>query len=208
MFNPSPQEIADNYKKVQERFALYKNFGYDMEKERTFILVKSLPLKGDILEIGTGKGLFSVILAKAGYHFTSIDISEEDQKFAIMNLQYYSLLKSVNLRIENAENLSFSNMSFDVILCVNVIHHLRNPYKVTDEMLRIIKPEGKLIISDFSAKGFEIMDDINNSEGKKHDVNDIYIKNIEKYLTDKGLYLEKSCSEMQEILIVKKQENI
>ena len=49
---------------------------------RKFIFDKSQPIFGDILEVGTGKGHFALILAQEGCYFTSVDISEEEQKFA------------------------------------------------------------------------------------------------------------------------------
>ena len=69
------KEVLENHKRYLERVKLYRSFGYDLEKERDFILDKSLPISGEILEIGTGKGHFALVLAKRGFRFTSIDIS-------------------------------------------------------------------------------------------------------------------------------------
>jgi len=74
------KEALANHKIYTERVNFYRSFGYDLEKERDFILDKSLPISGEILEIGTGKGHFALALAKRGYNFTSIDISAQEQK--------------------------------------------------------------------------------------------------------------------------------
>ena len=87
------KEILENHKKYLDRVSFYRSFGYDLEKERDFILDKSLPIAGKILEIGTGKGHFALALAKRGFNFTSIDMSEEEQKIAKLNTQYYDLEK-------------------------------------------------------------------------------------------------------------------
>ena len=74
--------VKENHERYLERINLYKGFGYDVEKERKFILEKSMPLYGNILEVGTGKGYFALELAKEGVRFISVDISEEEQEFA------------------------------------------------------------------------------------------------------------------------------
>ena len=56
--------VLENHKRYLERINLYRSFGYDVEKERRFVLEKSVPLYGNILEVGTGKGYFTVELAK------------------------------------------------------------------------------------------------------------------------------------------------
>lgn len=196
------EEVLENHKKFAERLTIYKTFGYDFEKEREFVLQSALPIKGKILEVGTGKGHFSIALARAGFKFTSIDISQEEQQIALLNLKYFGLENLVELKIENAEKLSFPNNYFDTIVSVNLIHHLQNPYKVIDEIVRVTSPNGKIVISDFSPKGFEIIQKIHESEGRVHEKNDITIKDIEKYLLQKGFIVRETASYMQEILTI------
>lgn len=184
-----------------ERKALYSSLGYDVDKERAFILEKALPLYGDILEAGTGKGHFALELAKAGYTFTTFDISETEQSFAKLNLRYFGLDKQVDFRIENGESLSFKDKSFDVVLSVNTLHHLANPYKVIDEFLRVLSFEGKLVLSDFTKEGLALMDKIHASEGNKHEVSKTTLTDIEEYLKEKGFRTTKTSSQYQEVLI-------
>lgn len=202
MNNSENEKIKENFKIFQERLFIYKSFGYDFMAERELVLNKCLPLKGEILEIGTGKGHFSVALAKSGYKFKSVDISEEEQKFALLNLQYFGLENNVELRIENAEQLSYPDNYFDVIVSVNLIHHLQNPFVVIDEILRVIKPDGKIVISDFTPHGFGVIQKIHESEGRVHEINNILIKDIEKYFSQKGFPVKRTASEMQDILMI------
>lgn len=44
-------------------------------------------------------------------------------------------------------NLPFTDDSFDVVICREVIEHLTNPYDCLKEMYRVIKPEGELILT-------------------------------------------------------------
>jgi len=194
-------EVLENHKIYLERINSYKKFGYDVERERTFILEKSKPIKGDILEIGTGKGHFTMELAKKGYSFTSIDISVEEQKFARLNVKYLKLDKQVKFRIDDAEDLSFKNESFDVVFAINVIHHLKKPFKATDEFARVTKPNGKIILSDFNKEGFKMMDKIHAVKGRKHKTGEVALDEISDYLRNKGFGIRKHQREIQDIVI-------
>ena len=197
-------EILENHKRYLERKKRYKGFGYDINKERDFILEKAGSLYGKILEAGTGKGYFSLTLAKQGYSFVSFDISQEELHFAKLNLAYYGVDKNVCLKVEDAEHTSFADASFDVIFSVNTLHHLRNPYQVIDELSRLLSPKGKLILSDFTEEGFSIMDKIHTLEGKTHEVSKTTLWDIESYLTKKGFSIKKEKSACQQVLVARK----
>lgn len=199
------KDVLQNHKEYLERKALYGSHGYEVDRERAFILKAAEPLYGNILEAGTGKGHFSLELARAGYKFTTFDISETEQSFAKLNLRYFGLENQVDFRIENGDSLSFQDKSFDVVISVNTLHHLIDPYKVIDEFLRVLSFKGKLVISDFTSEGFILMDKIHASEGNKHEVGDTKLTDIEKYLKNKGFRITKASSKFQEVLIANRQ---
>lgn len=199
------KNLKNSFHKYAERVGLYKRFGCDIEKERKFILEKAQPLSGDILEIGTGKGYMAMTLAEMGLKFTTVDISAEEQEFARQNIRHLNLEKFVDFRIENAEILSFQNDSFDIVLSVNTLHHLKNPFKVVGEMLRVLKPGGRIVLSDFTVKGFGIVEMIHKMEGRKHDAHSAKLVDIKDYLKDQNLAFEEFSSKYQEVLIVHKK---
>lgn len=47
----------------------------------------------------------------------------------------------------NAQSLPFADQSFDTLLCTEVIEHLPRPWQALDEMARVLKPGGHLILS-------------------------------------------------------------
>ena len=199
------REVLGNHKRYSERKQLYKSHGFDIDQEREFVLDKAEPLYGDILEVGTGKGHFTLTLAKEGYKFTTVDISKEEQEIARLNLRYYGLESSVDFRIENAEQLSFEDKSIDIIFSINTIHHLNTPFKVIDEFIRIISFEGKIIISDFTDKGFYVLDKIHSAEGRMHEKASITLHDIKEYLSRKGFKVERYESKFQKVLAAYKQ---
>ena len=198
------KEILENHEKYLKRIALFKSYGYDVEKERKFIVEQAKPLSGKILDAGTGKGYFALALAKEGHPFVTFDISADQQQFAKLNLAYFGFANLVDFRIENAECTSFPDESFDIIFSVNLVHHLQNPYQVAEELSRILSPNGKLIIADFTETGFRIIDKIQALEGKTHETGKATLSDIESYMKTKGFYITKMKSNIQKILIVKK----
>jgi 2-polyprenyl-3-methyl-5-hydroxy-6-metoxy-1,4-benzoquinol methylase len=195
------REVVENHKKYLERKALYKSFGYDVDKERDFILEQAEPVCGRILEAGTGKGHFALALAKTGHKFVTFDISSEEQRFARLNIAHFGFEKQVDFRIENGERTSFVDGGFDTVFSVNVLHHLRNPYRVIDELIRLISPQGKLILADFTEEGFKIMDKIHSLEGNTHEVGQVSLSDAESYLIKKGFLAKKAKSVYQCVLI-------
>jgi len=194
-------EVLENHKRYLKRVNFYRSFGYDLEKERDFILDKSLPISGEILDIGTGKGHFALVLARRGFDFISIDISKEEQEIARLNLQYFGLDKQVSFRIEDAESLSFPDGSFDAIFSVNVFHHLKNPSAVLGEISRLLRPAGKVALSDFTAKGLEIINLCHTQEGRKHDYFKHRLDEAKDYFVNKGFNVNEYQSEVQKVII-------
>ena len=198
------QELIENQERYLERISMYKSFGYDSEKERNNIIDTIKPSQGTILEIGTGKGYLTVALAKAGFAVESIDLSEEEQSIAKMNLQYSGLENNVQLQICNAEQLPYKRDSFNVVISVNLVHHLLNPFIVMDEIVRVLSEQGKIIISDFSEEGFALVDKVHRNEGKEHEVQSHNMSDILHYFEEKNFNIEDMSSHYQQGFIAHK----
>lgn len=44
-----------------------------------------------------------------------------------------------------AEQLPFRNHSFDAVVCLNVLEHVKDPFQVARELIRVLKPGGELM---------------------------------------------------------------
>jgi 2-polyprenyl-3-methyl-5-hydroxy-6-metoxy-1,4-benzoquinol methylase len=196
-------EVIENHQRYLKRVELYSKFGYDIEKERSFIIEKAQPFAGNILEAGTGKGYFTLALALAGYNFFSFDISAEEQRYALLNLKYYELQKQVSFVIANVEYIPCDDVFFDVIFAVNMIHHLSSVRKTCSELIRILSPKGKIILSDFNANGLAILDKIHALDGRKHEVNSGTMTDAKDALIERGLNVEECNNQIQDVLIAK-----
>ena len=199
-------DIIENHHKYQQRLAFFKTFGYDIEREREIIFEQAQPVSGSILEDGTGKGHFAIALAQKGHHLTSVDVSEEEQKYARMNAQYFDLQGHIDFQVSDAGNLKFEDRSFDVIFAVNVFHHLESPDNVVDEMIRVCKDSGKIIISDFNKKGMELIAEIHRSEGREHPWGKAVLQQIGKYLEKRNFSVQRHETVFQETIAAYKKK--
>ena len=123
--------IADVEKAVKE-FKEKKNKNLDfLLKNRFSWMKKFISLKDKGLEVGAGAG-FSKNYIK-------------NKNFQISDFAMYDHLDLKNL---DAQNTKFSPNSYDFVIAVNMLHHVPYPMKFLDEMYKILKPGGKLIIQE------------------------------------------------------------
>ena len=59
------------------------------------------------------------------------------------------LAEKVTLVQGDAETLPFADCTFDTILCCDSFHHYPNPQQAIIEFCRVIKTNGRLLISDY-----------------------------------------------------------
>ena len=110
------------------------------------VLRKVLPLKNGqtVLDFGCGTGK---IIKKMKTDFPKckyfgLDVSEVAIKIAkrtCPNDKFYV--------IEDGYKLPFKNNGFDFIIAADVIEHVYNTKKTFSELVRVLKPKGKILIS-------------------------------------------------------------
>lgn len=164
----SREDIEANHLRLLERNQVHLRFGYDSEASVNFVVGKALPLRGRVLDIGTGKGRFVVALARKVPRVTTLDLNPEEQHYARLEAAYAGVVGRVEFVIGDAGALPWPAASFDAVVSLNAFHHVADPARVFSEMLRVLKPGGKLVLADFSASGFRVMDAIHQSEGRRH----------------------------------------
>jgi len=97
-----------------------------------------------VLEIGCGNGADGVIFAMHGADYTGVDLTQTaldatQQHFNVLGLQG-------RFQIENAEQLDFSDRSFDFVYSHGVLHHTPHPDMAFREVYRVLKPGGKAVL--------------------------------------------------------------
>jgi len=113
-----------------------------------FVLQTSGIKSGNILDVGCGPGLLVKTLAKKSknFHVVGLDISE----YAIYQSKKNTKnIKNIEFKKGSVYNLPFFDSSFDIIVCKDSFHQFpRDPVKALKEMLRVVKKEGFIFITD------------------------------------------------------------
>ncbi|MDD5207217.1 MAG: class I SAM-dependent methyltransferase [Desulfobacterales bacterium] len=105
---------------------------------------------GKILDLGTGPGYLPIEIAKISGFITvvGIDLSARLIEAAKRNALRAGLEKRIHFQTGNASSLEFPDGSFDMVISTGMLHMLRNPVKVIEEIHRVLKPGGEGWIYD------------------------------------------------------------
>ena len=113
------------------------------KNKRNYLLEGILKLfenekRGTVADLGCGDGDYSAALSKMGFKVTACDLDVE--RFKHKNEIDFKVCDVIG-------QLPFEKESFDYVILAEVIEHLRNPYQVMQEINRILRPGGKIILS-------------------------------------------------------------
>jgi ubiquinone/menaquinone biosynthesis C-methylase UbiE len=93
------------------------------------------------LDIGTGFGLYAEMLGRVYKEVIAMDLSKE--------WLLYTKAKRDNISpvLADAHYLPFRSGFFDTVTCIEVLVHLPNPVKALEEIRRVTKSHGRVILS-------------------------------------------------------------
>ena len=105
------------------------------------------PRSGDkLLDVGCGTGalLHAVSSSYPQAKLAGVDLSPE-----MIEIARVKLGPTVVLECSQAERLPFPNETFDILVSTSVLHFLRRPHEVLCEARRVLKPGGKIVVTDW-----------------------------------------------------------
>jgi len=98
---------------------------------------------GALLDYCCGMGESSIKYSNYFNCITAIDISDEELEHGRRNSSKLSI-GNITFLCHDAEHTNLPSESFDVIICIGVLHHL-DLYSATNELHRLLKPGGVVI---------------------------------------------------------------
>ena len=108
----------------------------------------SQPMNTDtVLDVACGGGIISCEFAKIVSQVTGIDLTPAMIEQA-KSLQKEKQLKNINWKIGDVLNLPFDDNSFSIVVTRYSFHHLIDPQKALEEMKRVCRPNGKVVVID------------------------------------------------------------
>ncbi|MDY6809523.1 MAG: class I SAM-dependent methyltransferase [Actinomycetota bacterium] len=98
------------------------------------------PLAGAvILDVGGGPGYFADAFARRGAHYISVEPDAGEMHAG--GLEHRATVRG------SGQQLPFADDAMDVTFSSNVVEHTAEPWQMSDEMLRVTRPGGVVIVS-------------------------------------------------------------
>ena len=111
--------------------------------------------KGKIAaDIGAGTGFISEGLIQAGLQVIAVDQSETILKEM---KRKFADIETIDYRVGQAQNLPIPDETVDYAFANMYLHHVESPPEAIEEMVRILKPAGKLVITDLDEHEFDFL---------------------------------------------------
>jgi len=105
-------------------------------------------------DIGAGSGFVTEGLVRKGLRVIAVDQSE-----AMLSKMRSKLchVDTIEYRVGSAESLPLDDETADYVFANMYLHHVDYPPRAIGEMVRILKPEGRLVITDLDEHVFEFL---------------------------------------------------
>ena|SRR3990172_11556792 len=116
---------------------IVKDFVFRIDNKRCDKIIKTirpyLHKSDKILDVGSGFCTVSKRLKDMGHTVTSLDVKDR------------SLYEQISVTLYDGVKIPFKTDSFDVVLVITVLHHIKDPEKILKEAKRVAK---KIIIME------------------------------------------------------------
>ena len=105
---------------------------------------------GVILDLGTGPGYLPIEIARRApdINVVGVDLSRSLVRMARVNALKAGFTRQLRFETGNATRLTFDSASFDMVISTGMLHSLKNPAAVLNEMHRVVKNGGETWIYD------------------------------------------------------------
>lgn len=105
-----------------------------------------------MLDVACGSGQISIPASRSGVKVTGVDIAPNSIEFARGRAEKEGL--DATFEEGDAEGLTYSDSSFDVVATIVGAMFAPQPDKVTSEFLRVCRPGGRMLMVNWTPEGF------------------------------------------------------
>ncbi|MFN5416632.1 MAG: bifunctional demethylmenaquinone methyltransferase/2-methoxy-6-polyprenyl-1,4-benzoquinol methylase UbiE [Flavobacteriia bacterium] len=148
------EEVAEMFNNISAKYDFLNHFlslGIDKlwRKKAVKMLAEIKPKR--ILDIATGTGDFAIESLKLNpEEIVGMDISEGMLSMGREKMVKRKVDHIISMRLGDSENLPFEDNYFDALTVGFGVRNFENLEKGLAEMLRVVRPGGKLLILEFS----------------------------------------------------------
>ncbi|HEX8277888.1 MAG TPA: bifunctional demethylmenaquinone methyltransferase/2-methoxy-6-polyprenyl-1,4-benzoquinol methylase UbiE, partial [Segetibacter sp.] len=149
------QQVATMFDKIAFRYDFLNRFlsaGIDVSWRKKAIGELKTLQPELVLDVATGTGDVAILTRKILHpsKITGIDISEGMLQIGRNKIEKLGLREAIQLVKGDSETIGFPDNSFDAVTVAFGVRNFQNLEKGLTEMLRVLKPGGKLVVLEFS----------------------------------------------------------
>ncbi|MDX2000809.1 MAG: bifunctional demethylmenaquinone methyltransferase/2-methoxy-6-polyprenyl-1,4-benzoquinol methylase UbiE [Chitinophagales bacterium] len=149
------EEMFDNIAPQYDFLNHFLSLGIDKLWRKRAVKMIAATKARVILDVATGTGDLAVALAKLqpekiiGYDLSELMLSVGRDKVKQKGLE-----KIISMQKGDSENMPFDNNTFDAVTVAFGVRNFENTQRGIDEMYRVLKPGGTLLVLEFSKPKF------------------------------------------------------
>lgn len=106
-------------------------------------IARCIPENCQVLDVGTGSGALGRYLKPRNCRVDGITYSEEE---ALLAQPDYAHLEVINLE-RTLPSACFAKSTYDVVVCADILEHLRNPLDILCDIRDLLAPGGTVLLS-------------------------------------------------------------
>lgn len=144
-------QMFDNISKKYDFLNHFLSMGIDVGWRKKVVKIIGKQNPDCILDIATGTGDLAIMLADLNVsEIVGLDLSEGMLAVGTEKVKAKHLSKVIAMIQGDSENLPFEDNRFDAVTVSFGVRNFENLTKGLSEILRVLKPQGKLVILEFS----------------------------------------------------------
>lgn len=130
-----------------------------------------------VLDIATGEGYGANLISQKAKYVIGVDISEE----AIAHARKKYKKDNLDFKVGSVTNIPVTQSSIDIVVSFETIEHIIDQEEMLNEIKRVLKSDGILIISSPEKANYE---DINETKNQFH-VKELYFNDFENLIKNR-----------------------
>ncbi|OKH22176.1 SAM-dependent methyltransferase [Hydrococcus rivularis NIES-593] len=158
--------------------------------------IELAPTKAKVLDAGTGTARIPILICqqRPDWQITAIDLAQSMLEVGKRNVEKANLGRQISLELIDAKQMPYPDEDFDAVISNSLIHHLPDPLPFLQELKRVLKPNGAILIRDLLRPSTEdIMHQMVEAIGSEYD-------NHQKQLFQDSLHAAFTLAEVEKLV--------
>jgi ubiquinone/menaquinone biosynthesis C-methylase UbiE len=103
-----------------------------------------------ILDLGAGTARIPILMCqrRSQYQITAVDLAQSMLIIGRKNVEDAGLLQRIKLEQVDCKRMPYPAIEFDMVVSNSLVHHIPEPLCLFQEIKRVVKPGGAILIRD------------------------------------------------------------